>query len=56
MTIVDALTILGIGSGEIRRSSWDSGQWLEFEDSKMVNPEILTTDDLTAEDWCWNDQ
>ena len=55
MTIADALEINGFGTGDIRRDSWERGKWLYFKDSKMVNPEILTTEDLIAKDWCWSD-
>ena len=55
MTIVDALLINAYGTGDLRRQSWERGKWLSFEDSKIVNPEILTTHDLTADDWCWSD-
>jgi hypothetical protein len=54
MTIVDILEIAGLGSGEIRRQAWDRSVWLEFHDGRMVNPEILTTDDLRAKDWCFS--
>jgi hypothetical protein len=55
MTIVDALMILALGSGEIRRRDWEKGKWLEFKDSKIVNPDILTSHDLVAADWNWSD-
>jgi hypothetical protein len=55
MTIVDALMILALGSGEIRRRNWEKGKWLEFKDSKIVNPDILTSHDLVAADWNWSD-
>jgi hypothetical protein len=54
MTIMDALTILALGTGDIRRKSWEHGKWLFFKDSKIVNPDILTTHDLTADDWHWS--
>lgn len=54
MNIADALNILGIGTGDIRREEWPRDQWLEFKDNKMVNPEILTADDLRADDWNWS--
>jgi len=54
MTISDALQILGIGTGEIRRAAWEKEVWLKFQDSKIVNPELLTADDLRAEDWHWS--